>query len=224
MFRELDWKQSPKRAKIRDHWRVLLPALVGAAAAIAVCNTTFPDTLWFEKFWLGAVIGLSVGAILGLIWQTRDAVRRQKTSAWFLISCVFGWGAFALVAIFDMVPDMKSQELERDKVRNLDSVNISRISITRDNKKLPGIESGEALSAFATLTKQAKLYYPSHESCSEDFEITIYLKTGSSLNYRGCVPAKHTDDFTITFQAYSSIREIIVPNGRRWINDCAGAK
>jgi hypothetical protein len=203
---------------------VLLPALIGAGAAIGLCIAAFPETFWFEKFWMGAGIGLGVGAIFGSIWQTRDAVRRQKTSGWFLVSCIFGWGAFASIAVFDMVPDMKSQEIERDKIRSLESGNISRISFARDNKKLPSIESSEALNAFASLTKRAQLYYPSHESCSEDFDITIYMKTGSSLNYRGCVPERHTDDFTITFQAYSSIREIIVPNGRKWINDYAGAK
>jgi hypothetical protein len=221
MFREMDWDTPLKRAKTGYHWRVILCAAIGAVVATTIWNTRFPHTHGFEKLWMGMTTGSSIGAIVGAAWQLRIVARRPLTSGWLLASCILGWGAFGLVSVFDMAPDMQSQELERSKIRSLVASNISVISLDLGHGNVRQLTSRDTLTSFVVLTSQAELYYPSHESCGSDFEMTIILRRGSPLKFTGCVPEQHPNDLLLSFSTSSTIRNVIVPSGRVWLTRIA---
>ena len=218
LLSELDWRTPVGKANISRDWRLSLCILIGAVAAVMFWNAQFPDTFWFEKFWTGLATGSTIGAVLGFFWQVRVPDRRRQTSGWFLVCLVLSGSAFSSVALLGMAPDMWAQETELAKIRTLDQRGLSMVTVHQRRGKFSDAKSAVALSSFLDLTRRADLFYPSHETCTMDFELIMSFKDSAPLSYSGCVPERHVDDFKLKFQAQFSLRDIIVPGGRAWLD------
>lgn len=221
MLRQLDWDTSLNKVNIADHWRVLLCAAVGAVPATLIWHTFFPHTFWFIKLWTGFATGATAGVFPGLWWQVRDNERRPSTSGRFAATCIFGWGALAVISVFCWMPDLHAQEKERARIRSLAVADISSISIRIDGRRFRHIQDPELFASFVACSKHAELFYPSHEGSTIKFQIVIFRNNGSSLEYDGRVPERHQDDFSLEFRGYFVSTEIIVPGGREWLDSLA---
>lgn len=217
MLRELDWKTSLRKVSVIGHWRAVLCALAGTAVATYGWNTFYPHSHGFEKLWMGLATGGTVGMIPGTIWQLWNRERRPSTSGWFLATSILSWGAFAAVAVFLMAPDLSAEEHERSVLRALDVENISAVSVHVRGHDARRIKEHEVLALFVENTKHAELFYPSHELCTTEFKIVIYRKNGEESGYDGCIPERHPSDFSLSYRAYFSVRDVLVPGAQAWL-------
>jgi len=217
MLRDLDWQTSIKETDLAGHWRAVLCTLGGAALAIFTWSSLYPHALGFELLWAGFATGSAMGMILGSVWQLWSLSRRQKTSGRLLAAGILGWGAFAVIALFILLPVLSEQEHERSIIRALDVRDISSVSVHVNGRKIRRIEDQKVLALLVGDTKHAELFYPSHEACLTEFTIGIVHKNGDEMDFKGCILERHPNDVSLTFQTDFSIGEILIPNGRSWL-------
>jgi hypothetical protein len=153
----------------------------------------------------------------GALWQLSAVERRASTSGWFVVSCILAWGAFGALSIFVLAPDLAAQERERAMFRELSEGGLSAISLQVCGHDSRHIENPEALRLFVEQARGADLFYPSHEGCEIEFRIVLVRRNGEEIHYDGCVPERHQSDITLSFPAHISMRQIIVPGGRVWL-------
>lgn len=68
---------------------------------------------------------------------------------------------------------------------------------------------------FKTLAGDALLFTRSHELSLEEFDISIRMKDGAVLSYKGSVPELHPDDFSIDFHdTHSGMKSFSPAAGR----------
>jgi hypothetical protein len=218
MLRGLDWDTSARKINIADHWRLLICTLGGSTLATLIWHAFFPHTLWFTKLWTGFSTGMSAGMIPGTMWQLHADKRRSITSGWFIVMGVFGWGLFACISLILWAPDLHAQEQERSKIRSLVAADISAIFVRLDDQRTCRIEDAATIASFVHHTKEAELFYPSHEGSARRLEIAIFNRDGTSLQYDGRVPERHQNDFSLGFRGYFVWTEIIIPGGRQWLD------
>jgi len=108
---------------------------------------------------------------------------------------------------------------ELDWKTRLGKINvIDSICINLPKQPAKTIQAKQDITSFANLIKQAELFYPSHEASVLEFNLTIYLQGGDRLDYPARVPERHLSDISIEFKGPYHIYEIIIPNGRRWLD------
>ncbi len=217
MLRDLDWRTSPIRINIGDHWRLLLCIVVGAAVSTLIWHVFFPHTDWFTKLCTGGVTGAAAGMLPGTWWQLRNAKRRAITSGCFIVMGISAWGLLAGAAVFLEIPDLRAQETERARVRSLTAADISSILVKVDGQDSRRIRGKDLIASFVAHSKQAELFYPSHELSVVEMQLTIYRSDGTLLYYDGRVPERHPDSIALGFHGYFVQSEIIVPGGVEWL-------
>jgi hypothetical protein len=178
----------------------------------------FPHVHWFDKLWTGFATGGMVGLLVGYTWQLWDNDRRVLSSGRLLLTFALGWGAFSGISLLMFAPDMRSQEFERAKIRSLSTDVIDAICVNLPKQPAKTIQAEQDITSFANLIKRAELFYPSHEASVLEFNLTILLQDGTQLDYPARVPERHLSDISIEFRGPSHIYEIIIPNGRRWLD------
>ena len=214
MLQGLDWNTWPTKIRIATHWRLLTCVLTGFIIATLIWHTLFPHTLGFNKIWGGFATGATAGMLPGTKWQLYSDTRRAETSGWFVVVGVCFWGLLACISLFQLAPQLYAQEQELAMIRSLAAADISGISVKLSDQRLQRIEDAETISQLVRCTKRARLFYPSHESSTRRFEITIVCVNGKRLRYKGRVPERHMDDFSLRFRGCG----IIIPGGRRWLD------
>ena len=218
MFRDLDWRTSSKDVNVIKHWRVALCVVVGGLVATLIWQTFFPHTFWFVKLWAGFATGATAGMFPGTWWQTRDEGRRRVTSGKFIAIGTSAWGLFALIAIFLIAPELQAQESERFLIRSLTASDISFIEVSVDGGSTMRIQDATPIASFVAHSKQAELFYPSHEGSQIELQIVIHRKNESLLKYDCRVPEHHGSDLSLRIRGYFFESEIIVPGGRSWLD------
>jgi hypothetical protein len=192
--------------------------LLCGAVATAVWKTLFPHCFWFVILWAGFVTGGAIGMLPGVAWQFQDPARIRRTSGRLVIAIFIGWSAFGVFAIAWLGPDFKSQESQRSRLRSLATDEVEAIAVGSSEQTLRRIDDAASVDQFLLLIQKADLYEPSHEGSILHFQLDIHLRNGRILKYAGRVPERHSDDFFLTFRGALAWHEVIVPDGRRWLD------
>ena len=184
---QLDWSTPARTVDLRKHWRLLVCALLGAAASTYLFHLIFPDVLWFLVFWCGLVTGATVGLLPGTVWQLASRRRHGSTNAKFIVTALFAWGFFSLVAILFLWRLMQAHESERSEFRALAKKDV--VSIGVFGRRQSVITSKTAIERFMGQVAASELYYPSHEISSEELKLSLRSGTGSQLNSPPAFPS-----------------------------------
>jgi hypothetical protein len=218
--------QQPTRAKpvdVPQYWRIALCVLGGAIVATALWQALFPHTMWFKKLWAGSVTGGVVGMLPGMGWQWRNKDRRAATSWWILVIAFLCWGAFAVISVIDLAPQMKAEEAQRTRIRSLLTQDIVAIEISSAGQKRR-LDDDAAIRSFVRLARNANLFYPSHEGSVQEYELQLVFHDGKTVAYRARVPQRHRDGPSLGFRGPSHWAEVIVPNGGHWAERVTGIR
>ncbi len=216
-LQELDWQTPLKQMSLGPHWRILVGVVLGAAISVAIWGLAFPHTFWFLKLWAGFATGSVLGTLAGTSWQIRDHARRTATSGRFLLLAILGWGAFALISLFELAPQMRAEEAMRKEIRAFTSQAIKSLEVNAQGRRI--VADAASIKEFCQAANRAELFYPSHEVSTQEFEITIQLRIGNSTTYQARVPERHQGDLSLKFRGPSHWSEILLPGGRKWIED-----
>lgn len=217
MSQGLDWTTPSTEISLRDHWRILISIIVGAGVSFLIWHLCFPHVFPFMKFWAGFATGATVGLLVGAKWQLKDESRRAHTSGRFLAIASLAWGFFAIITFLWLMPSFISQERERAKVRHLEANDISSIEIQFEGKPPRVVASPKSIREFVERSHDAELFYPSHEGSIREFKMTIVHVNGESQIYEGRIPKRHQRDISLRFWANAELQELIVPEGRHWL-------
>ena len=224
LFRGLDWETPVSRIKFADHWRLWVCVGLGAVLATSLWNLFFPHTFWFFKLWTGFATGGVVAMIPGTFWQLRDENRSGTTSGRLIVLASSVWGTFAVLSLFFWGPQLYGEEQERSLLRTLAENDLAAISVRFPDGRFQRVKDAPSISSFVALSKRAELFYPSQEASAFEFQMTIDRTDGTSLTYSGRVPERHSEDISLSFRAHVAWTEIIVPGGRRWLDQFSSQK
>ena len=215
-MRELDWKTPMKSIDVGRHWRIWLGVLIFASLSTATWHALYPNTLWFDKLWAGLTTGSALGAFAGGCWQVRDKARRGLTSGKFLLVAVFGWGAFGVVSVGCLAPQMRAEETARSEIRSQTPQNVVSIQVECGASRVILADKAD-VEQFCEAASHAELFYPSHEGSIRECELTVFLREGQTQSFRARVPERHRDDLSLVVKGPSNVFEIRVPGGGKWI-------
>lgn len=221
MLLELEWQTKLTKVSLRRHWRLLLCAALGAALVTPAWYTVYPNVVGFEKLWVGMASGMAIGSYFGSIWQLGTKERRSATSGWLVLMTTVGWGLIAALALVFFKPQFEAEEKELAAIRSLAAGDISSISIHLRGQPARVIKDAELVASFVAHVRQARLFTRSHEVSALEFKIAIYLKNGRQLEYDGDIPEFHLRDLALGFWGPAGLAEIIIPNGRQWLDSTA---
>jgi hypothetical protein len=218
VFKYLDLLTPARDASYAAHRRIFISVGIGAAVSVALWSVLFPDTFWFLRLWVGFATGAFVGLAFGSFWQLHLPARRMQTSADLLRTAFPAFGLFSLVAIFLFVPDLRAQEKELALFHSLSTQPIVSVTVAVPGRGERPIKSGLDLSEFMALTRNAQLFYPSHEGSILDFQLTLRFQDGTYRVFEARVPERHVADVAVRFHGYMAYNEILLPDARAWIN------
>jgi hypothetical protein len=174
------------------------------------------------KFWASLVTASFLFVWIGYFKEYKDkdyvlfAGKSYSKKQYY--KAMFGTLLFALVSLFMIAPDMIFQELKLSHIRNLSLSGINKIIVEySDGRKLIADKENGNLKDFVEIVKKAKLFYPNHEGSVNSFSLTMVLSNGEIIYYKTRIPEWHTEDISLDFNEYVFRNEIIIPNGRDWI-------
>ncbi|MBN1816200.1 MAG: hypothetical protein JW828_02495 [Sedimentisphaerales bacterium] len=152
-----------------------------------------------------------------MFWQFCDKERISQTSGHFLKMAILIWGAFAILSVVMMAPQMKSEETMRLKIRSLSPGNLRSVRIKGQGVPNVLVNDEESICQFCLLTSSAELFYPSHELSLEEFQITLTFQDLISWTFDARIPERHTDAISLLFKGTFAWCEIIIPRGHPWL-------
>ncbi len=176
MLKELDWSTPVGETVIGNHWRILLSVVIGAVLVTPIWHAFFPNTLWFTKLWTGFATGATFGMIAGTWWQLGDAKRYAITSGRFVSIATLAWGAFACISLFLWAPNLYAQERELSAIRSLKTTDILSVTICLDGQNPLHVTNARKINSHVTCTRNAELFYPSHEGSDCDRRTTKKIR------------------------------------------------
>lgn len=219
--RELDWKTPLKSVDMGRHWRIWLAIVVFSACSTRVWHTIFPHTDGFLKLWSGLATGSLMGTLAGMFWQFRDRSRRSLTSGKFLLTTFLAWGTFAAVSLVMLAPQMHAEEMVRREMRSLTAQTVLSIEVkTQASRKV--LNDRKTIDQFCKAASHAELFYPSHEGSVREYEISISLHDEQVRSFTARVPERHQNDLSLEFTGPSHCAELILPDGRKWMDSAMG--
>ena len=169
----------------------------------------------FNKVWSAATTGGAVGLFIGACWQISGRARRNGTSAPFLLLALVAWSAFATLSLMKLGPNMQAEERVLSEVRALtpEAIRIFEFGDVEEGARPPKIRD-EKVGTFCLLTQRAELFYPSHESATQEYEITLRLIEGRPNVVRAWIPERHLADLALRFEELGRHVEILLPGGK----------
>ncbi len=212
----LDWKTPLKSVNLATHWRIGLGILAFASLSTVIWHFLYPNTLWFLKLWTGFATGSVMGALAGVCWQFRDPNRQEKTSGWFLLTAFSVWGAFAVISIVILAPQMRTEESIRSEIRFMTSPDILSIVVNYSTPREVTADKRH-IEQLCMTANNAELFYPSHEGSLQEYGLTFFLRDGQVKHFQARIPERHPNDLSLGFSGPSHWAEIILPGGRKWI-------
>jgi hypothetical protein len=164
------------------------------------------------KFWSG----MATGAPVGLAWYDWSHFHRLRLTPASVAVHAVGGAVMFIVAVAVVAPELDSQEAERAKLRAIAVNDISVISI-HTGERVSRCNDPKGIVEFVESLRRSTLFYSNHEGSISEFQLVIFLKDGTRLEYKGRVPERHRSDVSLGFRGPSWWSEILVPDCRDWL-------
>lgn len=182
----------------------ILPCLIAVILCITITALLLPNVFWFHQLWVGAAVGVPLGAVCAYAVQCRIKVNRESMSAMAVSLMLLGH------ALFELVPDMISQERQLRSVRMISERGIASVVLKGSNQVIR-IDNNDMTERLEGCIKRSVLFYPSHEAYVTEFIMEVELSDGEIVHYRGGILERHRQDICLDFKGYLGWHNILLP-------------
>ena len=152
--------------------------------------------------------------LAGGCWQLCDRSRRAGTSGIFITICFIAWGVFAVISLVVIVPQMRTEESLRSRIRSLSIEEIAAIEIEGKGSRLVVVDE-ESIGEFCETARDAELFYSSHEGSIKEYAVSIKARNLVTERFEARIPERHVRDLALRLRGTGI--EIILPGGGWWI-------
>ncbi len=165
---------------VRREWRIYV--VVGAAEILGgLLGVAYGfHHFLFMNFWIGGVVALVPGMILGMVWHfSRTAERKESTASIWLLGLI---GAGLLVmAVGFMIPRLRTEMQNLATISQFDQASIRRIEVFDGDGKTEvlRITDPSIIADFARSISDAIGHSPNHPQYSHSWYVRA---SGSALH------------------------------------------
>ena len=219
LWSDLDWSSPTERIPPwRTHKRVYWSILLGIVISFVTWHTAFPNTQVSAKLWAAFGSGGLAGIIVGSCWQLANVKRRMASYGSSLLGFMTIFAVSSVITFTLVAPSLAEQERELDRFRSLREADIVEVRLSAGKFQCELSDHNAVIRRFTLLARSASMYYPHNEGSLETLDISIRLRNGKVLNYKGRIPENHPDDLSIDIGTSSGPCEIRLHDVRHWIN------
>jgi hypothetical protein len=196
----------------------------GAFVSSVLCHLAFPDGYWFTKMWVGVTVGGAVGALGGVLWCRREALRCNEQVSKLLRRVTLSICALAVFGMVVFVPMLMTEKEVLRWLRALSPERVSQVVIGASDHAKPRKLRPAEVEHMVGLLKNAELFTPNHEPHGTEVPLSVETHGEQAREFGVGLPTRHVDDVVFVFRAGLVIRQIRIPRGRVWFQRVVDAE